>query len=151
MVIKKSVFHQSIHLSVHPSFDIYVKANFKFWFKACIFLKAGIKYHPRMVWIFHLYVPLTCISHTADSVFNNILMPTTVSVPVLNPFSQRIYRPGIQFLPTMVTTRYCNFKNMTRPMANCTCSDWGWWDVWTFFSHLSFLTSFSLSLGDGLI
>ena len=39
----------------------------------------------------------------------------------------------------------------SRARAYCACSRCGWGVVWTFFSHLSFLISFSLSLGDGLI
>ena len=39
----------------------------------------------------------------------------------------------------------------SRARAYCACSRCGWGFVWTFFSHLFFLFSFSLSLGDGLI
>ena len=39
----------------------------------------------------------------------------------------------------------------SRARAYCACSRCGWGFVWTFFSHLSFLFSFSLSLGDGPI
>ena len=38
----------------------------------------------------------------------------------------------------------------SRARAYCACSRCGW-GVWTFFSHLSLLFSFSLSLGDGPI
>ena len=39
----------------------------------------------------------------------------------------------------------------SRARAYCACSRCWWGVVWTFFSHLSFLFSFSLSLGDGPI
>ena len=39
----------------------------------------------------------------------------------------------------------------SRARAYCACSECGWGVVWIFFSHLSFLFSFSLSLGDGPI
>ena len=39
----------------------------------------------------------------------------------------------------------------SRARAYCACSRCGWGSVWTFFSHLSFLFSFSLYLGDGPI
>ena len=39
----------------------------------------------------------------------------------------------------------------SRARAVCACSRCGWGFVWTFFSPLSFLSSFSLSLGDGPI
>ena len=35
--------------------------------------------------------------------------------------------------------------------AYCACNRCGWGVVWNFFSHLSLLFSFSLSLGDGPI
>ena len=38
--------------------------------------------------------------------------------------------------------------NYSRARVYCTYSGCGWGVVWTFFSHLSFLSSFSLSLGD---
>ena len=37
----------------------------------------------------------------------------------------------------------------SRARAYCACNRCGWGVVWTFFSHLSLLFSFSLSLGDG--
>ena len=39
----------------------------------------------------------------------------------------------------------------SRARAYCTCSRCGWGCLDIFFSHLSFLVSFSLSLGDGPI
>ena len=39
----------------------------------------------------------------------------------------------------------------SRARAYCACSRCGWGLVGHFFSHLSFLFSFSLSLGDGPI
>ena len=39
----------------------------------------------------------------------------------------------------------------SRAMAFCTCRRFGWGLFGHFFSHLSFLSSFSLSLGDGPI
>ena len=39
----------------------------------------------------------------------------------------------------------------SRARAFCTCSGCGWGLFGHFYSHLSFLFSFSLSLGDGLI
>ena len=39
----------------------------------------------------------------------------------------------------------------SRARACCACSRCGWGLFGHFFSHLSFLSSFSLSLGDGLI
>ena len=39
----------------------------------------------------------------------------------------------------------------SRAMAYCASSLGGWEFVWTLFSRLSFLSSFSLSLGDGPI
>ena len=39
----------------------------------------------------------------------------------------------------------------SRARANCACSRCGWRWFGHFFSHLSFLFSFSLSLGDGPI
>ena len=39
----------------------------------------------------------------------------------------------------------------SRTMAFCACSGCGWGLFGHLFSHLSFLFSFSLSLGDGLI
>ena len=39
----------------------------------------------------------------------------------------------------------------SRARAYYACSRCGWGLVWTFFSPLSFLSSFSLSLGDGPI
>ena len=39
----------------------------------------------------------------------------------------------------------------SRARAYCACSRCGWGSLDIFFSHLSLLFSFSLSLGDGLI
>ena len=41
--------------------------------------------------------------------------------------------------------------NDSRARAYCACSGCGWGLFGDFFSHLSFLFSFSLSLGDGPI
>ena len=49
-----------------------------------------------------------------------------------------------------VPGRPTNLDN-SRARANCACSRCGWGLFGHFLSHLSFLTSFSLSLGDGLI
>ena len=44
------------------------------------------------------------------------------------------------------------YLDYSRARAYCACSRCGWGGVvWTFFLSLSFLSSFSLSLGDGLI
>ena len=47
-----------------------------------------------------------------------------------------------------VTGRPANLDN-SRASAYCACSRYGWGLFGLFFSHLSFLSSFSLSLGDG--
>ena len=41
--------------------------------------------------------------------------------------------------------------DISRARAYCTCSRCGWGLFGHFYSHLSFLSSFSLSLGDGPI
>ena len=41
--------------------------------------------------------------------------------------------------------------DFSRARAYCTCSMCGWGLFGHFYTHLSFLSSFSLSLGDGLI
>ena len=43
------------------------------------------------------------------------------------------------------------YLDYSRARAYCACSRCGWEVVWTFFLSLSFLSSFSLSLGDGPI
>ena len=49
-----------------------------------------------------------------------------------------------------VPGRPANLDN-SRIRANCTCSRCEWGLFGHFFSHLSFLSSFSFSLGDGPI
>ena len=49
-----------------------------------------------------------------------------------------------------VSGRPTNLDN-SKARAYCACSRWGWRLFGHFFSHLSFLTSVSLSLGDGRI
>ena len=43
------------------------------------------------------------------------------------------------------------YLDYSRARAYYACSRCGWGVVWTFFSRLSFLFSFSLSFGDGPI
>ena len=43
------------------------------------------------------------------------------------------------------------YLDYSRTRACCACSRGGWGVVWTFFLSLFFLSSFTLSLGDGPI
>ena len=52
------------------------------------------------------------------------------------------------FLPTLPVPGRPTYLDSSRARANCACSRCGCVFFWTFLSHLSFLFTVSLSLGD---
>ena len=67
------------------------------------------------------------------------------------PVRVLVWSGGVMVLGKLpVPGRPANYaKSRTRPVALCSEFGWGWFEH--FFSRLSFLFSFSLSLGDGPI
>ena len=76
-------------------------------------------------------------------------------IPLLSPLlkseSDNISSGGAKVLGKLPVPGRPTNLDYSRARACCACSRCGWGLFGHFFSHLSFLSSFSLSLGDGPI
>ena len=82
-----------------------------------------------------------------------ISLPLKKSLPQVGLFSTvfREWSGGAKVLGKLSVPGHPTSLDDSRARAYCACSRCGWGLFGQFFSHLSFVFSFSLSLGDGPI
>ena len=149
--------------------EIIVVQNSRFLFFFFIFFSCGENFYDRAYFLFDFVVPVKeFVSAVSDMnllliscIYSGIVLTFTCSV---NSFTTgrnhdfkffylclRGWSDGAKVLGKLPVTGRPTNLDQSRARAYCACSRCGWGLFGHFFSHLSFLFSFSLSLGDGPI